>query len=93
MREMTGIPIEAPAATRNPVDRIKELDRQGVREALVYPTLANLVEHSAAENPELTMAIIHALNEWMLRDLELHLRRPAVHDAGDQLRRGRQRPA
>jgi predicted TIM-barrel fold metal-dependent hydrolase len=66
MREMTGTPIEAPAATRNPADRIKELDRQGVREALVYPTLANLVEHSAAENPELTMAIIHALNEWML---------------------------
>lgn len=66
MREMTGIPIEAPAATRNPVDRVKELDRQGVRESLVYPTLANLVEHSAAEYPELTMAIIHALNEWML---------------------------
>jgi len=66
MREMTGTPIEAPAATRNPVDRIKELDRQGVDEALVYPTLANLVEHSAAEDPELTMAMIHALNRWML---------------------------
>jgi predicted TIM-barrel fold metal-dependent hydrolase len=66
MREMTGTPIEAPAATRNPVDRIKELDRQGVEETLIYPTLANLVEHSAAEDPELTMAMIHALNRWML---------------------------
>jgi predicted TIM-barrel fold metal-dependent hydrolase len=66
LREMTGTPIEAPAATRNPVDRIKELDRQDVRQALVYPTLANLVEHSAAEDPELTMAMIHALNQWML---------------------------
>lgn len=66
MREMQGPPIEAPAATRNPVDRIKELDRQGVQQTLIYPTLANLVEHSAAEDPELTMAMIHALNQWML---------------------------
>jgi predicted TIM-barrel fold metal-dependent hydrolase len=66
LREMQGPAIDAPAATRNPVDRIKELDRQDVREALVYPTLANLVEHSAAEDPELTMAMIHALNQWML---------------------------
>lgn len=66
MRQMTGTPIEAPPASRNPVDRIKELDRQGVDETLVYPTLANLVEHSAAEDPELTAAMIHALNQWML---------------------------
>jgi predicted TIM-barrel fold metal-dependent hydrolase len=66
LREMQGPAIDAPAATRNPVDRIKELDRQEVQEALVYPTLANLVEHSAAEDPELTMAMIHALNQWML---------------------------
>ncbi|WP_068270613.1 amidohydrolase family protein [Aldersonia kunmingensis] len=65
LREMQGPAIEAPAATRNPEDRVKELDRQGVTEALVYPTLASLVEHSAADDPELTMAIIHALNEWM----------------------------
>ncbi|NDJ88021.1 MULTISPECIES: amidohydrolase family protein [Mycolicibacter] len=66
LREMQGDPIDAPAAARNPVDRIKELDRQEVSQALVYPTLANLVEHSAAEDPELTMAMIHALNQWML---------------------------
>ncbi|WP_280419467.1 amidohydrolase family protein [Nocardia carnea] len=66
LREMQGEAIEAPAATRNPADRIAELDRQGVRETLNYPTLASLVEHSAADDPELTMAIIHALNRWML---------------------------
>ena len=66
LREMQGAAIDAPLASRNPVDRIKELDRQEVRETLVYPTLANLVEHSAAEDPELTMAMIHALNQWML---------------------------
>lgn len=66
LREMQGEAIEAPAATRNPADRLAELDRQGVRETLNYPTLASLVEHSAADDPELTMAIIHALNRWML---------------------------
>ncbi|MGW4365825.1 amidohydrolase family protein [Nocardia takedensis] len=66
LREMQGPAIEAPASTRNPADRLVELDRQGVRETLNYPTLASLVEHSAAEDPELTVAIIHALNRWML---------------------------
>ena len=66
LREMQGKAIDAPAATRNPADRVAELDRQGVVEALNYPTLASLVEHSSADDPELTLAIIHALNQWML---------------------------
>lgn len=66
LREMTGTAIDAPPASRNPQDRLIELDRQGVQESLVYPTLANLVEHSAAEDPELTGAMLHALNRWML---------------------------
>lgn len=65
LREMQGAAIEAPAATRNPADRIAELDRQGVREALNYPTLGSLVEHSSADDPQLTLAIVHALNEWI----------------------------
>ncbi|WP_029113555.1 amidohydrolase family protein [Mycobacterium sp. URHB0044] len=65
LREMQGRAIEAPAATRNPEDRVAELDRQGVVEALNYPTLGSLVEHSSADDPQLTLAIIHALNEWI----------------------------
>ncbi|WP_025736732.1 amidohydrolase family protein [Mycobacterium genavense] len=65
LREMQGPAIDAPLASRNPADRIRELDRQGVSECLNYPTLANLVEHSSAEDPELTAAMIHALNQWM----------------------------
>jgi hypothetical protein len=37
-----------------------------VVEALNYPTLASLVEHSSVDDPELTLAIINALNQWML---------------------------
>jgi predicted TIM-barrel fold metal-dependent hydrolase len=66
MREMSGRGIDTPPGARNPEDRIAELDRQGVDSCLNYPTLANLVEHSAAEDPDLTVAIIHALNQWML---------------------------
>jgi predicted TIM-barrel fold metal-dependent hydrolase len=66
LRELSGTPIPAPPASRNPEDRIKEMDRQGVSETLNYPTLANLVEHSAAEDPELTGALLHTLNQWML---------------------------
>ena len=66
MREMSGRGIDTPPGARGPEDRLAELDRQGVDACLNYPTLANLVEHSAAEDPDLTVAIIHALNQWML---------------------------
>jgi predicted TIM-barrel fold metal-dependent hydrolase len=66
LREMGGKGIDALPAFRNPEDRIAVMDEQGVDEALVYPTLANLVEHSANEDPELVVAMIHALNQWML---------------------------
>src|SRR5271156_6778382 len=62
MREMSGRGIDTPPGARNPEDRIAELDRQGVQACMNYPTLANLVEHSSAEDPDLTVAIIHALN-------------------------------
>jgi hypothetical protein len=65
LREMQGAAIEAPPATRTPDERVKELDRQGVVEALNYPTLASLIEHASADDPQLTLAIIHALNQWM----------------------------
>ncbi|MDO0977662.1 amidohydrolase family protein [Mycolicibacterium frederiksbergense] len=66
LREMQGKAIEAPEATRTPDARVAELDRQGVTEALNYPTLGSLVEHSSADDPALTLAIVHALNEWIL---------------------------
>ena len=66
LKEMTGRGIDAIPAFRNPEARLPLLDEQGVNEAFMFPTLANLVEHSAAEDYELVAAIIHALNQWML---------------------------
>ena len=58
--------MDSIPAFRDPDARLKVLDEQGVDQTLVYPTLANLVEHAAAEDPDLNVAIIHALNVWML---------------------------
>jgi predicted TIM-barrel fold metal-dependent hydrolase len=68
LRELTGEPIESIPAFREPGPRLQALDAQGVAETFVFPTLANLVEHSAAEEPELVIAVIHALNRWMLEE-------------------------
>jgi predicted TIM-barrel fold metal-dependent hydrolase len=65
LREMGGKPIDCEPAFREPAARLKRLDEQGVHRALVYPTLANLVEHEAGSDPDLTVAIVHALNQWM----------------------------
>ncbi|GGL13823.1 amidohydrolase family protein [Nocardia jinanensis] len=58
--------MDAIPSFRAPEPRIDSLNAQGVQEALIYPTLANLVEHSASEDPELCSAMIHALNRWMV---------------------------
>ena len=93
LREMQGKAIEAPAATRNPEDRVAELDRQGVVEALNYPTLGSLVEHSAADDPQLQLAIIHALNEWMAEHWSFNYQDRVFSTPITQPVRGRRRPA
>ena len=36
----------------------------------MFPTLASLVEERMRDDPELIHAVIHALNEWMPRDVD-----------------------
>jgi predicted TIM-barrel fold metal-dependent hydrolase len=64
LREMTGEPIAATPAMRSPAPRLEVMDQHGVERALVYPTLANLVEQRLT-GPDLISDVIHALNEWM----------------------------
>ncbi|WP_416211383.1 amidohydrolase family protein [Frankia sp. Cas3] len=64
-REMTGRAIDCPPAFREPAPRLALLDEQGIAQALVYPTLANLVEMSASDDPDLVHAIVHSLNQWL----------------------------
>jgi predicted TIM-barrel fold metal-dependent hydrolase len=65
LRQMTGDPIDAIPAFREPGPRLEVMDQQHVDTALVYPTLANLVEQSAVDDPDLVHAVIHSLNQWI----------------------------
>ena len=65
MREMTGDPIRSVEAFRAPEPRLELFDQLGIDASLMFPTLASLVEERMRHDPELTHAVIHALNEWM----------------------------
>jgi predicted TIM-barrel fold metal-dependent hydrolase len=65
LREMTGDPIPCSPAFREPGPRLALLDQLGVARALMFPTLANLIEYTASDDPELTHAAIHAINSWL----------------------------
>ena len=64
-REIFGEPMRAIPAFREPAARISLMDEQGIDRALMFPTLASLVEERMRDDPELTHAVIHALNQWM----------------------------
>jgi predicted TIM-barrel fold metal-dependent hydrolase len=64
-REIFGEPMRAIPAFREPAARLALMDEQGIDKALMFPTLASLVEERMRDDPELIHAVIHALNEWM----------------------------
>ena len=64
-REIFGEPMRAIDAFRAPAPRLELMDEQGIDRALMFPTLASLIEERMRDAPELTHAVVHALNEWM----------------------------
>ena len=64
-REIFGEPMRAIPAFREPAPRVELMDEQGIDRALMFPTLASLVEERMRDDPELIHAVIHALNQWM----------------------------
>jgi predicted TIM-barrel fold metal-dependent hydrolase len=65
-RELMGSPMRCIPAFRNPVDRLKLLDEQGVDRCLMFPTLASLLEERIGSDLELVHEAIHAFNRWLL---------------------------
>jgi predicted TIM-barrel fold metal-dependent hydrolase len=65
-REVMGEPMKAIPAFREPGPRLEMMDELGIDYALMFPTLASLVEERMKDDPEMTHDVIHALNEWML---------------------------
>ncbi len=64
-REIFGEPMRAIDAFREPKARIELMDEQGIDRCLMFPTLASLIEERMRDDPEMTHAVIHALNQWM----------------------------
>ncbi|MEZ5165469.1 MAG: hypothetical protein R2695_02895 [Acidimicrobiales bacterium] len=49
----------------DPAPRIELMDELGIDRAIMWPTLASLIEERLSSDPHATHAVIHALNEWM----------------------------
>ncbi|MEV5834997.1 amidohydrolase family protein [Nocardia sp. NPDC052112] len=64
-REIFGKPIRATPAFREPGPRLELMDELQIERALMFPTLASLVEERMKEDPELIHAVVHSLNEWL----------------------------
>lgn len=64
-RELIGDPIRCLPAFREPAPRLALMDEQGVDRTLMFPTLASLVEERMKDDPELILAVVHALNQWL----------------------------
>jgi predicted TIM-barrel fold metal-dependent hydrolase len=65
LRELTGEPMRCIPAFREPEPRLKLMDELGVDRALMFPTLASLLEERMRNDPELIHAVVHSLNEWL----------------------------
>jgi len=65
LREMAGDPIDCLPAFRNPKDRLDVLNELGLERALMFPTLANLLEYTLEGDPDLTHIAVHSVNQWL----------------------------
>jgi hypothetical protein len=64
-REILGKGMRALPGFKDPEPRLKLMDELGLDRALMWPTLASLLEERLRDNPPATHAVVHALNQWM----------------------------
>ena len=64
-REIIGQPMHSIDAFRSAGARLTLLDELGLDAALMFPTLASLLEVHFTDDPELTSTVVHAFNEWL----------------------------
>jgi predicted TIM-barrel fold metal-dependent hydrolase len=71
-RELIGEPMRSIPAFQQPGPRLEVMDELGVDRSLMFPTLASLLEERMRDDPELTHAAIHSLNEWMYEEWQFN---------------------
>jgi predicted TIM-barrel fold metal-dependent hydrolase len=49
----------------DPEPRLELMKEMGIDRTLLWPTLASAIEERVADDPDVAVTIIHALNEWM----------------------------
>jgi len=49
----------------DPEPRLELMKEMGIDRTLLWPTLASALEERAADNPDVVVTVVHALNEWM----------------------------
>jgi predicted TIM-barrel fold metal-dependent hydrolase len=64
-REIFGEPMRSIPAFREPAPRVELMDEQGIDRALMFPTLASLIEERMRDDPDMCHAVIHSLNQWI----------------------------
>jgi predicted TIM-barrel fold metal-dependent hydrolase len=65
LREITGEPMKAIPAFREPGARVQLLDELAIDATLLFPTLASVLEVNMMDDPDLALASIHSFNQWM----------------------------
>jgi predicted TIM-barrel fold metal-dependent hydrolase len=64
-REIMGRGMDCLPAFREPGARLELMDELGIDRAVMWPTLASLVEERLRDDPDATHAVVSALNRWM----------------------------
>lgn len=63
-RELQGKAIRPPQSWRDGTGRTALLDEQGLHAALIFPTLASVIEERIGARGDVTAALFHSLNQW-----------------------------
>jgi predicted TIM-barrel fold metal-dependent hydrolase len=64
-RQIFGEPMRSIPAFREPAPRLELMNELSIERSLMFPTLASVAEERMRDDPELIMAVMHALNRWM----------------------------
>jgi len=65
LRELTGKAIRPPQSWRTGAGRLDVLDEHHLHAALVFPTLASVIEERIGARGDVAAALFHSLNQWM----------------------------